>query len=43
MAIYQVSRVGSKFCVLEDGNPVSGSERDTRGEAIKHALELKEA
>ncbi len=42
MAIYQVTRVGTRFGVLEDNNLVPGSLCDTRGEAIAKAIELKE-
>jgi hypothetical protein len=36
----QVSRIGNRFTVLVDG--VAGKSFDTRGEAIKAALKLKE-
>lgn len=40
MAIYQVTRVGTRFGVMENGVVVL--TRDTRGEAITEALKLKE-
>lgn len=41
MSIIQVSRVGSKFAVLEDGTVIPNSQSDTRGEAVKFAIEHK--
>ena len=41
MSIIQVSRVGDKFAVLEDGTVIPNSTSDTRGEAVKFALNYK--
>ena len=40
MAVYQVTRVGTRFGVMKDGVVVL--TRDTRGEATKEAIKLKE-
>lgn len=40
MAIIQVARLGDKFAVLEDSTVVS--HHDTRGQAIKAAIQYKE-
>lgn len=42
MSIIQVSRIGSKFAVLEDGAVIPNSYREKRGEAVKFAIEYKE-
>jgi len=42
MSIIQVARVGTKFAVQEDGNTVPGLRFDTRGQAIKAAIQHKE-
>ena len=42
MSIIQVSRAGSQFVVLEDGVVIPNSRKDTRGEAVKFALDYKE-
>jgi len=42
MAIIQVSLVGSKFAVLEDGSPVPNLRFDTRGAALAAAITYKE-
>lgn len=42
MSIIQVAREGSAFVVKEDGNTVPGSRRETRGEAIKFAIDYKQ-
>lgn len=40
MAIYQVSKIGTRYTVLVDGVP--SKTFDTRGEAIQAALVMKE-
>lgn len=42
MAIIQVTRVGNKFAVQEDGNIIPGLSFDTRGQAIAAAVQYKE-
>lgn len=42
MAIIQVSRIGERFAVLEDGTVIPNSYRETRGEAMRFALDYKE-
>ena len=42
MAIIQVSQIGDRFVVLEDNNVIPGSYSDTRGEAVKFAIDYKE-
>jgi hypothetical protein len=39
--MYQVSRLGSGFTVLVDG--VASGFHETRGEAVRAALEMKES
>ena len=41
MSIIQVSRIGNRFAVLEDNSVIPGSYSDTRGDAIKFALEYR--
>lgn len=42
MSIIQVARQGAKFVVQENGETVTGLRFDTRGQAIKAALQYKE-